>query len=720
MPSIRLGLGVDRSLRSNWTAPFKADALVWLDGTILDVTGTKYFVDKISGKNFLITGYDFDTTWYGGFPYKSAATISAPAGDVTLIAEDINNYLYDSGGNPNQIPVISLFQDIDYEHKFFCRHLAQGVDGDGVEFYEPRVIDVVLYNTVKSGADLTTCNTSFGVPAIDANAKWIDPINGVDATGNGTQALPYKTHAKVLSLTLTEGTLVYCQSGTFAPFAWNKNYQLKGIGLTKILNVSGSRGIDYDPAGTLAQTIEGYIIDMADYSTAVCFNGNITHALTLKRIRFQNHVGVAHQSSHATLPLLTAQYCTYTKNVQNINNNVTFLMDTCYIKNAPVFMWSGATNANAHVTIKNSNINAISTNLINLYKAQNVTFIGNKYVNSGEIAELSNANANSGTISVTYNNFVSSINKSVLDITHAGYTLVVNNNRLSYTVAALTNFNLEGAVNEAQNNILINYNGALALKSTNQAHNSTVKFNNNKILSKTITSSYCIMVGAEASSANNNKITYAELLNNYLSTEVAGTQHGFLCGFVGNYKIKYNKSIGSYIGGVVKGGANADNIISHNLLKDCTIGFWWKDAVYSNFINNTISGSGDNFRMTENLDTNIGCSNMVVKNNFLQANDIVITDSTGTFNYNIYKVGIPIASGTFAQWQALGNEANGREENITLVDMIPTIPISEGEDLGSTYDDGLDSSTSWGSDTKIPIVVKKQQGASWDIGAYVH
>jgi hypothetical protein len=46
-------------------------------------------------------------------------------GDAVLIAADINNFLYDAGGTPNAIPVVSLFQDIDYEHKIFCKHEAQ-------------------------------------------------------------------------------------------------------------------------------------------------------------------------------------------------------------------------------------------------------------------------------------------------------------------------------------------------------------------------------------------------------------------------------------------------------------------------------------------------------------------------------------------------------------------------------------------------------------------
>ena len=156
--------------------PFKTDLLFWLNGIVIDVGGTKYFKDaSTNARNFLITTYDFDSTWDKGYPWKSAATISAPTGDAILIAADKNNFLYDSGGTPNQIPVTSLFQDIDYEHRFFNRHAPQVLDSNGVEIYEPRVLDIVLYANVKSGADLTTCQSYYGVPVeVTTGVKWVD------------------------------------------------------------------------------------------------------------------------------------------------------------------------------------------------------------------------------------------------------------------------------------------------------------------------------------------------------------------------------------------------------------------------------------------------------------------------------------------------------------------------------------------------------------------
>jgi hypothetical protein len=93
--------------------PFLSTALFYLDGQIIESSGSYYFKDRTSNaRNFLITGYDWADRVIKGLPYKTAATISAPAGDAALIAADHNSYWY-TDGTPNQIPVVSLFQDND-------------------------------------------------------------------------------------------------------------------------------------------------------------------------------------------------------------------------------------------------------------------------------------------------------------------------------------------------------------------------------------------------------------------------------------------------------------------------------------------------------------------------------------------------------------------------------------------------------------------------------
>ena len=103
---------------------------MWLDGTIVESSGSYYFKNK-KGDDVLITGYDFPTGWTNGFPYKSAATID----------------VFGQTG----VPVISLFQNFDYANQYFTRHVAQVVDDNGVETSEAYVCDIVAYSEALTG-----------------------------------------------------------------------------------------------------------------------------------------------------------------------------------------------------------------------------------------------------------------------------------------------------------------------------------------------------------------------------------------------------------------------------------------------------------------------------------------------------------------------------------------------------------------------------------------
>ena len=94
MPGIGIGIGNRLGFFSGGI-PLQSSALVWLDG---ELDGNE-FVDKSgNARNFTITNKDFTANY---FPYKSAATISAPVGDATLIAADVNNFLYGPGADLN-------------------------------------------------------------------------------------------------------------------------------------------------------------------------------------------------------------------------------------------------------------------------------------------------------------------------------------------------------------------------------------------------------------------------------------------------------------------------------------------------------------------------------------------------------------------------------------------------------------------------------------------
>ncbi len=193
--------------------PNSSEALFWLDGVIVTDGPNKYFRDRtINNRDFLITNYDFDSGWASGFPYKSAATISAPAGDTALISADINNFLYASNGTPNQIPVVSFFQDIDYEHKLFSKHSAQVLNVNDVETEQPKITEIALYNSVRSGAKLTNCQTYFEVPTENTSTSvWLSPT-GNDTTGDGSKNNPYRSLIKIQA---TTKSIVYLKTGNY-------------------------------------------------------------------------------------------------------------------------------------------------------------------------------------------------------------------------------------------------------------------------------------------------------------------------------------------------------------------------------------------------------------------------------------------------------------------------------------------------------------------------
>lgn len=195
--------------------PFVGDALVWLNGEIITIGANRYFRD-VSGndRHFMISADDISNP-FNGLPYKCAATVSAPVADAVLIAEDVNFFMYDNLGNPRNLPVTAFFQDIEYAHKIFCKHLPQQLDANGTEIFEPRVTDFVVYDTVKAGADLTTCQAYFNVPVEElVSVRWVATW-GNDAWA-GTKAAPYRNLSAIRNVAVTHA---YICNGDYSPAA---------------------------------------------------------------------------------------------------------------------------------------------------------------------------------------------------------------------------------------------------------------------------------------------------------------------------------------------------------------------------------------------------------------------------------------------------------------------------------------------------------------------
>lgn len=763
-----LGMGLHNSGSRNGTIPNKSDALFWLDGTILDVTGTKYFVDKISGKNFLITGYDFDTTWTKGFPYKSAATISAPAGDATLIAADINSYLY-TAGTPNQIPVISLFQDVDYEHKLFCRHSDQRVDGNGVETYEPRVLDVVLYDNVKATADLTKCQSYFRVPVeATTNVMWMDPVNGLD-TNTGTKALPFKTFGYP-NFYATNGFTVYIKSGLStvdASTVINRSITYKGIGFNKFIGTGGSsyiaqitgnpkfEGITFDGTGLISSAFgintgsSAFIINKCKFINAAVGRRDINITGTASGFTLSNSI-ISHNNALDCILILNSGHV-FSGNyfTGNMRSSIKGIKDGQILYN------------------KFHNCNDTSGNIITASGASplNIKFNTFNQIGVGKYCiYMDSITTQSAAINIERNRFYQTIDFSAVvcypGSTNANAVLTIANNNFYQAKAASVNtlITVYGHSKVKINNNLIDCNNEGILIYSNGSVMDGVEVKNNYIKNLR-TEGHLLTIGGD-SDTNGFKITGAIVENNTIigkriSSDDEVSQHGILLGYLVNITCRYNYINGSGLGLIVKGDNNVaeGGLVYSNVIINCNAGLYLKGCKNYNFSNNTILSDKatkyfKGIFIVKNL-TYITKSN-VLKNNIVIVNannslayNFYINDSDSLsntidnnlyYNYNISKLfNNQTVEKTFAEWNALGYDANSHVINATQLNSlfsdignnILTIPsnsyaVGIGEDLGATYDDGLDASTSRGSDTQLPVVVTKQQGASWDIGAYIH
>lgn len=783
--SIGIGIGRRRSRGGAfWTPPFKADALFGLDGTIITIGSDKYFKDKSpNGRNFLITGYDFDSTWVKGFPYKSAATISAPAGDAVLIAADINSFLYTSG-TPNAIPVSSLFQDVSYDHIIFCKHSAQVLDGNGVETYEPRVSEIVMYVTVKAGANLTTCQTYYSVPVeATSNVVWVSKA-GNDTSGNGTKALPYLTISKAYNA--VTGNTVYVKSGIYT-----ENYSSLGvlylntghtnniiqcIGLVTIKGTSVSYGVlwSVQSAGSVATVNNGILDEEVHAYNTIQFN-TAACTLTTNNIYFKGiKTNLVNVSTVGTLVLnkciateTTRKYITGSKAV-TINNS--YLVNICTsVANTLTFLNNKLiNNVNGHVVI--------NINLPLIAKGNYIKSNGNG------INCVAGAAADPQSISITYNYFY------IEDLTGAGvpcgvyaggtgskYVLSILNNKFNQTkTGALTStsgngiYIIDQVAPEILNNIFdfktTSLCDAIVHKFGGTVVSSVNKINYNKVFSESLTG-VGITIGYENGYAN--IADGSEIIGNYIqgykknNPSGNGSIHGILTNCGKNMIIKYNHSSYCAVGIVAKTGIQdtyTSGGVTYNICEDNQSNIWARGIAGMNIFNNTIVHKNVVYTNTfiygiacdENsaIAGNQYCENIIIKNNIIISEIItgclIYFDAHAlangcTADYNIYysTYAKPFYAGgekTWAEWQAFGYDAHS--VMLTTMAQVRALftdydngdyslkagsqAIGTGQAQDAAYDDGLDASTNYGSSTAIPVIVTKQQSANWDIGAYIH
>ena len=739
-------------------------AMFWLDGTIIDINGSKYFEDKTgNGRHFLITGYDFNSDWVKGFPYKSAATISAPAADSALIASDINSYLY-TGGTPNQIPVISLFQDVDYEHRLFTRHVAQVVDINGVEVSEAKVVDITFYSKVKTGADLTACQNYFGVPSeITTNVKWVSKT-GSD-TNAGTKSAPWLTIQKAAS-TATNGDTIYVKTGIYSEqldisnkylsFSRAGTYTFIGIGLNEVRSVDTTRVVRNQLGN---QVWSGFYFN-GETNTSYIIQAGSSNVKTTQYNRCKLSGATQYLYIGASVETATINSSVIVGSVA-VTATEELYGYISEIKNSLVMNAEFRPLSNS--TYKNNKVPVCSKNSVIQSSNVTLTVLGNK-ITHAQYAILSITNATEKVFTIQYNEF----NQGNIGSGKAGITIAqavnVNISR-NYFVCSLTSITgNQGFVSIKPNTTLpptIEYNRMIhnatsginkpiQLLTTNPVGSAKIRYNYIKVDSK---DSLLISINDETSASgcwDGTEIIGNRLVGYKYSTPLAasGASHALLANGGVNMIITRNYISHAKWGIVVKTGlqnAYTSGGVFANLVEDCNNAIWFSGVSAANCFNNTIrqtstayaeqfsrgitalentSQAGDQF--SENIicknnimDIQVAEGTCVYFDDHAADNGCSITDSVlSGAQYKLSDGAINYA--TLALAQGAGWCAGCSEINPQLnASLIPLTPI-QGVNLGVYYDDGLDASTDWGSITHTPVVVTKQQGETWDCGAYVH
>lgn len=700
-----------------------------LNMEIVTVGDNKYFKAS-TGSNVLITGYDFPDGWTHGFPYKSAATI------------DINGQ--------TGVPVVSLFQNFDYENTMFCKHKSQVLAFDGSETTEPYVSEIVIYSAPLTGSNLTKANTYFGTPT-EVTAKWVSP-SGNDTTGTGAKDAPYLTIQKAIT-EASEGSTIYVKTGAYTNHIIINN-GLSIIGIGKVLKkTETSYNVRFTSSGC---SISGFIIDNEG-----------TH-----------EIGITNESAGETINKCLVTNCTiwgyYSTDSTSSAN---------YVRNC-VFKTAAADEQSVYVT---SYVNLIGCLFTGTSSQIPIACIGTSsdyetnvlYCRVRENLHGIIQLGLTGTFNVNYNYFdqpsidkifnpyndkefsVKFIGNYVNIPTYTSGNGIIGFTADDYTVNSLTiKDNTFVANTDYPSNVVILANYAKLLSVENNTFDCLksataifVEFSNpddvvlikyNTILHKSLSAEcYGILVGNQSTPQEFScDITGNKILGYRFYEPSAGTDEvahgGIFNATVLNCTCSYNYIVGCLNGICYKGKSTPNTLGKANILYNILIDtqMYIKGQRYVQVYGNTVINSPlIGIMINTNTDENPvnhdakGCK---VKNNIV-LNDAAYTGDNGYLmsvtdddtiiefesDYNIlvqlYGNNFAYKSGKFASltlWKEEGFDINSKAENPILTKAVPAI-IKTGINLGSDYQYGLDKTT------VFPAVVTKKQPTTWQIGAYV-
>jgi len=655
-----IGIGIINGFRKilGKLPPNLSNAFLWFDW----IRSAETYVDKVSGRVLTITNRDYDLTV--GFPHKSAATVSAPIGDTAWITVDTEEFWYTSG-TPNEIPIVSFYQDINDSHDNYNKHQPQILDGNGIEIYEPRLIETVLYNNPLTGNDLMNAQNYFGVPIIDVGAYWV-ASDGNDTTGDGSKLTPWLSAVK-WNVEVDDGSIIYQKTdpailfNTPSYLFLSRNNVYTVIGRTEFISTDASYGLRLRGA---QNTIEGLILTTNGSASPILTEVlDALSPLTIKRMYIN------------TLTKETNELSGFFKLIEN-----------CIIigeSSQSVILLTGSESWNISGNLISANSDQYGINVQNtangdilrnkfsgdhssytifINTTATVDVIGNYFNNDSERQVF----LISRTANINYNEVVLKSNVAGrLFISESGSTINVIGNTIN------TEDNFYGSICSFANTIDINLSNnkiirgasvddtiANILFSITDAAVKTYLITNNYLSFSGSEAGYGILIGTDTADGNiGNDSTDVEVSKNNIISEwdlvSEFREHTIFVGYEKNSDIKYNNI---YKGGfpiIVEGGFPLITFdeegtgVHHNISLDSSLALYVLGIQGMNIVNNTLvwknipySDVGIFIDRSNNGQTS---DNNKIKNNIIICNDdgaftaIRLRDSLNNeCDYNIY------------------------------------------------------------------------------------
>lgn len=696
---------------------------------MVDISGNGYNADIIN-KDFYING----------IPYKSVAMIAQKAANYGLIPDN-NNFWFTSGGVPNQIPVVSLYTNIDYANQTFCKHVPQSLDSSGIEIVEPFVYEIVTYSSALTGVNLTNANSYFNVTSAVVGAKYVP-----GDYANNTLAIA----AVSAGATIYNKTGIKTETTSLIP---NKSLFIRGIGFsvnnfggapTNLVFMSGGattvERLTLSGAGTVTRcfrinsnncvvnSVKVYNIADGDEFFRECSTG-----LTVSNSVFIGTTQTYFFQQTAPNLLFTGCYISgsYSQGIfgSGATNTETQTVQYCRI------LTTNALQVNCPALVFNFNYNTVTINNLGVssdvfrmtsagctlnVKYNTITGTGTTATNG---AWLFNSFPATGNFNFEYNNYTTADRIGLFVNCATSNNSVIRGNIISLNKSSISFVAVSGSSLIENNLVITNGTGGTG-NITNVNYGSATGLTN-----KSITVQKNRILSAKYFNSSNpgyhNCIYYSDYVNTI-------TKYNWVAG-AGTFNI------------IIKCTTAMDNTECPCIYNISYLnGLLCKGQGYVKFYNNTIVDANPAGITIQGADDLSGPKTCYVKNNII-VNGVdssplvdIIAELVGfehQINYNVYysTSATPFkylgVSKTFAQWQALGydvnsimltsDQFNNLFEGYSSKNFQTKNSYLFGENLGASYDTGLDITTDWGSDAKIPVVVTKQQGSAWQCGAYV-